>query len=103
MPTRPRATSRREASEPGALGPSGTRETQVFVDDDHLFLGPAQLAGFLHQSILASGGLPVVFDLGRAGLTNVDDRRALRVVGFYFALIIHGSSPSPDFVEQPGR
>src|SRR5262249_8220063 len=88
---------RREASEPGALSPSGTRQTQIFVDDHHLFLGPAQRAGLLDQSILASGGLPVVFDLGRAGLTNVDDRRALRMVGLYFARIIHGSSPSLGF------
>ena len=92
-----------EACEPGALSPSRTRKTQVFVDDGHLFPCPAQLAGFLDESILASRGLAVVFDLGRAGLTNVDDRRALRVVGFDFARIIHGFSPPPDFAESPGR
>ena len=89
---------RGEACEAGALGPSGTGKAQVFVDDGHLFLSPAQLARFLDQSILASGGLAVVFDLGRAGLANVDDRGALRVVGFDFARIIHGFSPPPGFV-----
>ena len=92
-----------EASEPGALGPSRTRQTQIFVDDHDLFFGPAQLAGLLDQSILASGRLPMVFDLGRTGLTNVDDGRALRVVGFDFAGIIHGFSPSVGWVEPPGR
>ena len=45
----------------------------------------------------------MILDLGRAGLTNVDDGRALHVVEFYFAGIIHEASPSPDFVELSGR
>ncbi len=68
---------RGQAGEPGALGESGAGHAQVFVDDDHLFFGPTQLAGFLDQSILASGGLAVVLDLRRAGLANVDEGRAL--------------------------
>ena len=54
---------RREA---GALDPSRTRPAQIFIDDDHLFFGPAQLADFIIQIILASGGLAVV--LGLRGL-----------------------------------
>ena len=51
---------RREA---GALDPSQTRPAQIFIDDDHLFFSPAQLADFIIQIILASGGLAVVLDL----------------------------------------
>jgi hypothetical protein len=51
---------RREA---GALDPSRTRPAQIFIDDDHLFFSPAQLADFIIQITLASGGLAVVLDL----------------------------------------
>lgn len=94
---------RGEAGEPGALRPSGARYPQVFVDDDHLVAGPAPLTGFLDQRILAGGGLAVIFDLGGAGLTNVDDGRAFGVVGFDFACITHGFSPGVGWVESPGR
>ena len=94
---------RGQACEAGALGESGARHPQVFVNDDHLFFGPTQLAGFLDQSILASGGFAVVFDLRRTGLANVDERRALDVTGFDFARIIHDSFPSPRCLERPGR
>src|SRR5215471_16845454 len=92
-----------QVREAGALDPSRTRPAQIFIDDDHLFSGPAQLADFFHQIILASGGLAVVFDLCGAGLTDVDIGGALDMVGFYFARIIHGCSPPPDYVEQFGR
>jgi hypothetical protein len=40
---------RREA---GALDPSRTRPAQIFIDDDHLFFGPAQLADYIIQIII---------------------------------------------------
>src|SRR5215469_9484545 len=94
---------RGQVCEAGALDPPRTRPAQIFIDDDHLFFGPAQLADFFHQIILASGGLAVVFNLRGAGLTNIDVGCALDMVGFYFARIIHGSSPPPDCVEPFGR
>ncbi len=94
---------RGHASEPGTLGESRAGHAQVFVNDHHLFFGPTQLAGFLDQSILASRRFAVVLDLCRTGLANVDESRALDVAGFYFARIIHGSSPSPRCLERPGR
>jgi len=92
-----------QVREAGALDPSRTRPAQIFIDDDHLFSGPAQLADFFHQVILASRGLAVVFDLRGAGLTDVDIGAALDMIRFYFARIIHGSSPPPDCVEQFAR
>src|SRR6516162_11689994 len=82
-----------QVREAGALDPSRTRPAQIFIDDDHLFSGPAQLADFFHQVILASGGLAVVLGLRGAGLTDVDIGAALDMIRFYFARIIHGSSP----------
>ena len=94
---------RGQVCEAGALDPSRTRPAQIFIDDDHLLFGPAQLADFFHQIILARGGLAVVFDLRGAGLTDVDIGGALEMVGSYFVRIIHGSSLPPDCVEQFGR
>src|SRR6516162_3504538 len=81
------------------IGESGAGHAQVFVDDDHLFFGPTQLAGFLDQSILASCGFAVVLDLRRTRLANVDESRALEMTGFNFARVIHDSSPSPRCLE----
>ena len=36
---------RGHAGESGALRRSGAGQAQVFINDDHLFLGPSQLAG----------------------------------------------------------
>src|SRR5215469_8650206 len=94
---------RDHTGESGTLGESGAGHAQVFVDDDHLFSGPTQLAGFLDQSILASCGFAVVLDLRRTGLANVDKSRALDMTGFYFAGIIHDSSPAPLCPERPER
>jgi len=80
---------RGHAGEPGALGESGAGHSQVFVDDNHLFLGPTEFARFLDQSILARGGLAVVLDLGRGRLANVDEGGALGMAGLYFDQIIH--------------
>src|SRR5271157_6171401 len=50
---------RGHACEPGTLGESGAGQAQVFVDGDHLFLGPTELLRLLEQSILTRGGLAV--------------------------------------------
>ena len=84
-----------QACEPRTFGESRARHSQVFVNEDHLFFRPTQLAGFLDQRILPSGGFAVVLDLCGAGLTNVDEGRALGMTGFYFARIIHRSFLSP--------
>src|SRR6266436_3453931 len=68
---------RGQACEAGTLGESGAGHAQVFVDDDHLFFGPTQLAGFLDQSILASCGFAVVLDLRRTRLADVDESCSL--------------------------
>src|ERR1700751_2042792 len=81
------------ACESGTLHRSRTGETQILVDDDDLFLGPAQGAGFLDQSVLASGGLAVVLDLRRTRLANINESRALGMIGVHFAEIIHDPSP----------
>jgi hypothetical protein len=81
------------ACESGTLHRSRTGETQISVDDDHLFLGPAQRPGFLDQSLLASGGLAVVLDLRRTRLANINESRTLGMTWFYFAEIIHDPSP----------
>ena len=61
---------------------------------DHLFPSPTEFTGFFDQSILARGGLAVELDLGRGGLTNVDDGGALNVAGLYFDQIIHDFPPA---------
>ena len=43
---------RRHAGESGALHRSGAGQAEIFIDHDHLFSGPSQLAGPFHQSIL---------------------------------------------------
>src|SRR6516164_1589011 len=92
---------RDHTGESGTLGESGAGHAQVLVDHNHLFFGPTQLAGFLDQSILASGGFAVVLDLRRARLANVDESRALDMAGLYFARIIHDFFPSPGRPERP--
>jgi len=52
-----------EASEPRALVRTGAGQPEIFIDDDYLLLGPAQLTGPLGQGVLASGGFAVMLDL----------------------------------------
>ena len=53
-----------EASKAGALISGGARQAQIFIDDDHLLLGPAQLSGAIGKSVLTGGGFAIMFDLG---------------------------------------
>src|ERR1700757_4098644 len=81
------------AREPGTLDGSRAGQAKVFVNDDHLFLGPTEFKRFLDQSILTCGGLAVVLDLRRGGLANVDESSALGMTGLYFGQIIHDFPP----------
>ena len=80
------------ARESRTLGPTGTGQTKIFINDDYLVFGPAQLTGFVEQRILARGRLPVVLDLRGRGLADIDDGSALGMTGFYFGEITHDSS-----------
>ena len=68
-----------EASEAGALVGAGAGQPEIFIDDDHLLLGPAQLAGSIGQGVLAGGGFAIMLDLARRGLANVNVGGALGV------------------------
>jgi hypothetical protein len=78
-----------ETSEPRALVGAGAGQSQIFVDDHHLLLGPAELASPIGQGILAGRGFAVVFDLARRGLANVNVSGTLGVGGFDFGRISH--------------
>src|SRR5258708_280332 len=84
---------RGHAGESGALHRSGAGKAKVFINDDHLFLGPPQFAGPFHQSILTRRRLPVVLHLRRAGLADIDKCRAPRMTELYLSGFIHGPSP----------
>ena len=62
-----------EADEPGAFVGAGAGQPEVFIDDDDLFLGPAQLRGSIGQGVLPRGGFAVMLDLAWSGLANVNE------------------------------
>jgi len=68
-----------KASEAGALVSAGAGQPEIFIDDHHLLLGPAQLTRSIGQGVLAGGGFAIMLDLSRRGLANVDVGGALRV------------------------
>ena len=94
---------RNHACEPRTLGESCARHAQIFVNDDHLIFGPTEFLGLLEQSILARGGLAVVFDLSRGGLANVDEGGAFRMAGRYFDQIINDFPPERGCLRPRGR
>ena len=69
------------AREAGAFVNAGAGESEVFINDDYLLIGPAQVAGAIGQGILARGRFTVVLDLRRSGLANVNEGGTLRVRG----------------------
>ena len=85
-----------EASEAGALVGGGTGQPQIFVNDDYLLFGPAQLSGPIGQSVLAGSRFAVMLDLARRGLANVNAGGALGVGRFDFGGISHWSAPGTD-------
>ena len=82
-----------QAGEAGALVGAGAGQPEIFVDDDHLLFGPAQLAGSIGQGVLADSGFAVVLDLSRGGLANVDEGGALGVRRSDFGEVSHRSAP----------
>ena len=81
------------ASKPGTFVGAGAGEPKVFINDDHLFLAPAQLAGFVGQGVLAGGGFAIVLDLRRRGLAKIDEGGSLGMSLFDFGGISHWSAP----------
>jgi hypothetical protein len=82
-----------EASEAGALVGTGAGQSKIFIDDDYLLLGPAQLTSSISQGVLAGGGFAVMLDLARRGLANVHEGGALSVSQLDLGGISHWSAP----------
>src|SRR5947209_13251493 len=78
-----------EASKSGALIRAGARWPQIFVDEDHMLFGPAQLASPVGKGVLTGSGFAVMLDLARRGLANVNVGGTLRVRGSDFREISH--------------
>jgi hypothetical protein len=47
-------------------------QAEIFIHDDHLLFGPAQLASPIGQGVLASSGFTIMLDLTWCGLPNVN-------------------------------
>jgi hypothetical protein len=90
-----------QASEAGAFIGAGAGQAEIFIDDNHLLLGPAQLAGSVGQGILAGGGFAVMFDLTWRGLANVYDRGAVDVRGLNLGNISHWFPPDAFWFASP--
>src|ERR1019366_10739259 len=82
-----------QASETGAFVGAGAGQTEIFIDDHHLLLGPAQRAGSVGQGILAGSGFAVMRDLAWRGLANVNAGGALDVRGLDLGEISHWFPP----------
>jgi hypothetical protein len=68
-----------QAGEAGTFLDAGTREAEIFIEDDDLLFGPAQLAGAIGERILAGGGFAILFHLRRCGLAKVNKGGALQM------------------------
>ena len=66
---------------------------EVFIDDTDLVGLPAERAGLIDQCILTFGGFTMVFDLGRRGLTYIDECSAVQVIGRDFVVFSHRCFP----------
>ena len=58
---------------------AGAGQAQIFVDDDGLLFGPAELTGALSKSVLTGSGFAIIFDLGWRGLAQVNERGAFEM------------------------
>lgn len=83
-----------QARKPGSFVGAGAGQPEIFVDNDHLLFGPAELTGLVGQRVLSSSGFAVVFDLAGCGLADVNIGGALDVRRFDFGGINHGSAPA---------
>src|SRR5215475_938292 len=82
-----------EASKSRTLVGSGAGQAQVFVNDDHLLFGPAQLASPIGEGVLAGSGFTVVLDLAWCGLPNVNVSGSLKMGDLNLGWVSHRSSP----------
>jgi hypothetical protein len=57
----------------------GCALTLILVDDENAFARPAEFNGPVDQSVLAVGGLPVLGDLLRSGLADVNNRQSVEM------------------------
>ena len=94
-----------QARKPGSVVGAGAGQAEIFIDNDHLLFGPAELTGFVGQRVLPGGGLAVVFDLAGCGLADVNIGGPLDVRGLDFGGISHQSAPAAGvalFVQEDG-
>ena len=77
----------------------GCALTLILVDDENPFARPAEFNGPVDQSVLAVGGLPVLGDLLRGGLADVNNRQSVEMPGL--DLRGNGGRRVPAFY-QPG-
>src|SRR5208282_361653 len=85
---------RGHAREAGPLAEAGTGDAEIFIDDLGLFAGPSQVDRALGQVVLPRSRLPIVLDLGAAGLAHVDNRAPAQMVGGDLGVVTHGRAPA---------
>jgi hypothetical protein len=80
--------------EPGKTGAShgaGAGKTEILIDDDDPFGGPAERAGLAGECVLPVGRFAIVLDLGGARLAQIDDGLARQMARRDLGALIHGS------------
>ena len=80
------------AGKSGAIDNARAGYAEVLVNDKYLLFGPTEVTRPLNQCVLTCCGFPMMFDLRRCRLANVDERRTLRMNRFDF-VIDHCSAP----------
>ena len=83
---------RNETLEAGTMQRRRRRPTKVVIDDDHLILAPAKLAGTVRQRVLQTCRLLVLQHLAHCRLPNIDNRLSLTVPGLDFVRGQQGSA-----------
>src|SRR5262249_53495174 len=80
-----------EPCKAGAGRGSAARQTQIFINDDDPFGGPAELAGLAGERVLPLSRFAIVLDLRGARLTQIDDGMAREMARCDFGALIHRS------------
>src|SRR5262249_34804707 len=83
-----------EPCKAGAGRGSAAGQTQVFINDDDPFGGPAELPGLAGERVLPLSRFAIVLDLSSARLTQIDDGMAREMARRDFGALIHGSPRS---------
>jgi hypothetical protein len=68
-----------ETLKAGTMQRRHRRSAKIIIDDDHLVLVPAKLAGTIGQRVLQARGLLVLQHLPHRRLPDIDDRLSLTV------------------------